>query len=78
MTARRPRTTTIIVTRDDSDAAIRRMLRAMKPGTKIETFDDATFSRLARLAGWPQHTWPKATTPKTPRKKRRRAGQGAS
>ena len=78
MRTRTPRTTTIIVTRADSDAAIRRMLRAMKPGTKIETFDDATFSRLARLAGWPLHTWPKVKTPKTPRKKRRRAGQGSA
>lgn len=75
MTASRPRNTTIFVTRSGTDAAIRRMLRAMKPGTRIETFDDATFSRLARLAGWPLGTWPR---PKPPRKKRRRAGQGSS
>lgn len=75
MTASRPRNTTIIVMRSDTDAAIRRLLRAMKPGTRIETFDDATFSRLARLAGWPLRTWPR---PKPPRKKRRRAGQGSS
>lgn len=73
MRKRAPRNTTIVVTRADTDAAIRRMLRAMKPGTRLEALDDATFSRLARLAGWPMHTWPKATNPR----RKRRATQGS-